>query len=311
MKPYQNYLLSLFVLLSAPHVYAGYDEYNCSLTPMMKASPLACVACGISEYYYKKSGNRELVTPSHRWLTLLGIKARNTLAQEEKQKKGTFTAPDRAQLLQEEVIKDLKTYGFCKNFPDPNAKVKKGEKEPGHDISREEWKEIDELVDKPSTPSEGKYNSVLKKFGFSHSTFFGNSAFESFNLLFEGANEARSVSEKRTLFKDKLKDNLKPEYSTDKTSVSIIENGDNGDGLRSCLNEVKSDFLDKSTSDEVTYEMCKYVANACDLKIGVIGHPRNICSEGLDLPNDYLKNKNLPAPPSPGAVSPPASEGAR
>lgn len=300
MKRYQQVLTVLTLVMTSVTSFAGYDQFECVTNPSLENSNLQCISCGLTKYYADKGIE---VNPSHKWLALLAIRARergfgsgsNNVVKNE-------TAKER---LQKSVIVDLQAYGFCSEYLGKTT-TKNGRSKNYHDVSAEDWKVFYEFINRDKIPSEKEYEKLAAKLGFKD-PWLGGSAKKNLDYLFEGSYEGYSLSDKRKLFKEKLNEGLAPDYTVageeNKKSNDFIAAGDKDEGLRSCLTDIKKRFFETQLKDKETYELCDTVAKACDLERVPMDSNLDFCIHkgmGLKPVGAKTNTPNVPSPPPPG-----------
>lgn len=299
MYQYFKYLVPALLVFSSATSFADYDQFNCVTNPSLENANLQCISCGLTKYYADKGLE---VNPSHKWLALLAVKARE---------RGFGTNPDSVvksdvakEKLQKTVIMELQSYGFCEEYLGKNT-LKNGRSRNYHDMSADEWKVIFEFINRDRVPSSKAYAQLAEKLGFKDPGFLAKgTAKDSLDYLFEGSFEGLSLDDKRKLFKEKLNEGLAPDYNVSGERVEkakeFIASGDKDQGLRNCLSDIKRRFFEKQMSDKDTYQMCETVAKACD-----------ISRVPMDPQNDFCIHKGMglrpisSAPAKPGPVPPP------
>nr|WP_295905773.1 hypothetical protein [uncultured Bdellovibrio sp.] len=265
MKTYQQILTIAAIALTSTTSFAGYDEFNCVTNGSIERAHLQCVACGISKYYSDKGIE---VTPSHKWLALLGLKVREQNL--DSRSKGTVTSSDALENFQKDVIIKIQEYGFCAEYLGKDTK-KKGRSNNMHDMSAEDWTAFFEFLNRDDNPSSKNYDKMAENLGFKSTSLIGSGgAKKNMDYLFEGFDENLSLDDKRALFKEKLKQALASEYNVSgeraEKTKEFISSGDKDQGLRTCLSDIKQRFFQQQMSDKETFKMCEVIANACDLE---------------------------------------------
>lgn len=300
MKRYQHVLALATLLLTSATGIAGYDEFDCVTNPNLESANLQCISCGLTKYYADKGVE---VNPSHKWLALLAIRARE---------RGFGTGSNNVvksdvakERLQKSVIVELQSYGFCNEYLGKTT-VKNGRSKNYHDVSAEEWKMFFEFINRDKVPSEKSYANLAEKLGFKDPGFLvKGSAKNNLDYLFEGSYEGYSLDDKRKVFKEKLNEGLTPDYNASGERVEktkeFIASGEKDEGLRNCLKEIKQRYFEKQMSDKDTYQMCETVAQACDLARVPMDPNQDFCiHKGMGLRpvgKTPVQQPGIPTPP--------------
>lgn len=298
MKAYQKFLTIAVLTLSAASSFAGYDEFACITNQNIERAHLQCVACGITKYYADKGID---VNPSHKWLALLGLKVREYKL--DNAGRSSVVSSDAERNYKIRVIQKIQEYGFCTEYV--GSKTASRSKNM-HDMSAEDWTAFYEFLNREDIPGEKSYDKIAKSLGFKSGWMGASGAKKNMDYLFEGFNENLSLDDKRSLFKEKLKQALQPEYNVsgekNEKSTDFIAAGDKDQGLRSCLTDIKRRFFEQQMSDKETYKMCEVIANACDLARTPMG-PNDFCvHKGMGLRPAPAKQRPIPPPAIPSGT---------
>lgn len=278
-------LVLLFLSINLVGIQASAEESEeCSSNDLLKASRLSCVSCGLTKYYKNK--------PSHRWLALLAVRAR------EKgfglKDNNPLTSLEAEKEMQKRVIMDLQLYGYCENYKPKNFKG-------GgiyHDLSASEWLMLSPFIKESRIPSEKSYAALAEKMGFKDPGFLSSGTAKSnFDLLFEGSYGSETFEQKKIKFKEKLISELEPDVEN-ASRQKIVGTGDKDQGLRSCLSEVNQKFFEPSKSDQESYDMCVALANECDIERDPKDFQKDFCARnGMKLRKQGGSNFGTPPPP--------------
>lgn len=303
MKKYQHVLTVAAIVFASATSLAGYDEFECVTNPNLESANLQCISCGISKYYADKGME---VTPSHKWLALLALKARE-------QGLGVSNGVVRSDLakerLQKSIIAEIQAYGFCTEYLGKNT-LKNGRSKNYHDVSAEEWRVFFEFINRDKIPPEKGYAKIAEQLGFKNPGFFGKgTAKDNMDYLFQGAFENLSLDEKRALFKEKLNEGLAPDYNVSGDPVEkakeFIAAGDKDQGLRNCLSDIKKRFFEQQMSDKDTFQLCETVATSCDLSRTPMDSKNDFCiHKGMGLRPVQPPPTQIPPPPRPAKSRP-------
>lgn len=253
MKKYFSVFVMTAIVSTSAQALAGYDEFDCVTNTNLELTGLQCVACGITKYY--KDKGVEGVNPSQKWLALLAVKARERGFSETSEiAKSSYNKEQ----LQKAVIRQVQRYGFCTNYVGKDTAGSRN----SPDIKGDQWKTLYEFINRGSIPPESAYKKIASNFfGFkSPGVFSSGNAKTKMDFLFEGAYENISLDNKRALFREKIVDGR-----------DFIESGDDDQGLRSCLGDIKQRFFpgrdaSNQMSDRDTYNLCQTMAQACDIE---------------------------------------------
>lgn len=312
MKRYQQVLAIAVIVFTSVSSFAGYDEFSCVTNPNLQNANLQCISCGLTKYYADKGIE---VNPSHKWLALLAIRARERGFGPSS---GSVAKSDQTrERLQKSVIIDLQAYGFCNEYLGKTT-VANGRSRNYHDVSAEEWKVFFEFINRDKIPNEKNYANLAEKLGFKDPGFLAKgSAKGNLDYLFEGAYEGYSLDDKRKLFKDKLNEGLAPDYNVSgeraEKAREFIASGEKDEGLRNCLKDIKQRYFQEQMSDRDTYKMCETVAQACDIARVPMDPNQDFCiHKGMGLrPVGSAPAMPGPIPPKPRSTVPNQKSGVK
>lgn len=296
-------LLGVAVITTSSVSVADYDSFSCVTNNNIELAHLQCVSCGISKYYADKGIE---MTPSHRWLALLGLKVREEKLTHDGGK-GPVSSTSARETFQKKVIQKIQEYGFCEEYIGKEA-LKKGRSRNMVDMTSEDWKMFYDFINRDKVPDQDAYDKMAEKLGFkSTSLFSSGGARRNMDYLFEGIYEDRPLSDKRNLFKEKLNQALSPEYSVSgertERSIEFISVGDKDQGLRKCLADIKEKFFTNQMDDKETFKMCETIASACDLERTPFDKNDFCMRRGMVLRSALPgANPSRPLPPPPPPV---------
>jgi hypothetical protein len=248
------------ILLFTATGFAGYDEWNCNETSMLKLTGLQCVSCGIQKY--NADNGKGDVAPSEKWLATLASGARSFHQLNAGEKGSTAESIVRNDIakknMQTIVISQIQAYNFC---------TKK---------SRVDWKFVNDFITNDRSRTDKDINDLAKVLGFTPGWLTKENAREAFRGLLEdtaytnlktdqntGQKTRSSMDDRRRAFN---------EYANE-----LIKRKDVDDDLRDCLNEMKSRTKTEKPTDLQSYQLCKTMTDSCDISNA------DFCANGLDL----------------------------
>ncbi|UXR65258.1 hypothetical protein EZJ49_03210 [Bdellovibrio bacteriovorus] len=260
MKQFSKALLGTAIVFTTSTAIAGYDDFDCRSNAQMEMSGLKCVSCGIQKYYQDQG---QEVQVSDKWLALMGL-----LAQKQ-YNTNTVTSGEDREKFQMSVIKLVQAYGVCSEYLGKDT-LKQGRSPEYHDMSAQDWRFINELLNRKQKVSDKQMETAAEMFGFDSFFWRRQDSKDSLDYLFDGAFDGQSTLDyKRDIFKEKLNQATIPDYNVSGEKIErpkdYIKKGDKDQGLRKCLADVKERFFKKQMTDKTSHKFCATIADACDL----------------------------------------------
>lgn len=256
------------ILLFTATGFAGYDEWSCNETSMMKLNGLQCISCGIQKYY-RDSGKGE-VMPSEQWLATLATGATTIHQLNVGEKGSTAQSTVRNDIakknMQTIVISQIQAYNFCTKKSKPN------------------WTYFNQFIThnrsnmyKSEKERIAVENDLAKALGFKPGWLTKENAREAFRGLLNDIAYTNEKTDPETGLKIPRSSMTDRRRAFNEYANELLSRKDVDDDLRDCLNEMKSRAKAEKPTDLQSYQLCKTMTESCDLT------DENFCASGLDL----------------------------